>query len=84
MATRTHDCFFFTKGHKIVEILALLTTKLPKLYVYYEQFGNLYVLLVRIKWDVKVIKILQLFIRYKEASKVLRVYQEFYHVGKNK
>ena len=34
MATRIHDCFFCANGHKIVEILALLTTKLPSSKVY--------------------------------------------------
>ena len=29
-----HDCFFWTKGHKIVEILALLTTKLSSSTMY--------------------------------------------------
>ena len=34
MATRIHDCFFLTKGHKIVEVLALLTTKLSSSKMY--------------------------------------------------
>ncbi len=37
MATRIHDCFFlifWTKGHKIVEILALLTAELSSSKMY--------------------------------------------------